>query len=161
LSNRGLLAIGLAIVGAVMLFLGWYGVSGRPNLAEQMPYIASGTIPGAALVVAAAVMLTGEHAQRTSDQTRSMMAELHSLLVEAAAAPIDIDVDTDSGLSSQGIAIAERESDDIVAVPGGTHFHRATCALAAGKPGMHSVGPAGIEHESLAPCPMCEPTPPP
>ena len=158
MPNRGLLAVGLAIVGAVMLFLGWYGVSGRANLAEQMPYIASGTIPGAALVVAAAVILTSEHAQRASEQTRSMMAELHSLLVEdAAAEPVDADVVN----GSRNLPAGEPSGDDLVAVPGGAHFHRRECALAAGKAGVQIVDRGGIDREQLAPCPVCEPASPP
>ncbi|MEU4738468.1 hypothetical protein AB0G31_26180, partial [Streptomyces fradiae] len=42
-------------VGAVLCVLGWYGASGEHVAERQLPYLASGTVPGAALVVAGAV----------------------------------------------------------------------------------------------------------
>jgi hypothetical protein len=149
LLSRGLLGVALALIGAVMLFLGWYGVSGRANLAEQMPYIASGTIPGAALVVAAAVVLMSEAAQRNSERTTAMMSELHSLLVE--------DVPSAEPASDAAEPTPSASPDVLVAVEGGEHFHRGDCALAAGKAGVEPVGRAEIEARRLAPCPVCEP----
>lgn len=48
---------GLVAVGAVVLFVGWWKVSKTPYPAEQMPYIVSGGIVGALLVVFGAAML--------------------------------------------------------------------------------------------------------
>jgi hypothetical protein len=44
------LAAALAGVGAVLCVLGWYQISGQPTVAQQLPYLASATIPGAALL---------------------------------------------------------------------------------------------------------------
>ena len=41
------LAAALAGVGAVLCVLGWYQISGQPTVAQQLPYLASATIPGA------------------------------------------------------------------------------------------------------------------
>ncbi|MGW3407516.1 hypothetical protein ACWDPI_39775, partial [Streptomyces zhihengii] len=49
--------IAAAVCGAVLCVLGWYGVSGEPTAARQLPYLASATVPGAALLVAGAVLL--------------------------------------------------------------------------------------------------------
>lgn len=51
------LAAALAGVGAVLCVLGWYQASGQPTVAQQIPYLASATIPGAALLAAGAVAL--------------------------------------------------------------------------------------------------------
>ena len=147
LAHRGWLGSALAVAGAVLLFLGWFGVSGRPNLAEQMPYLASGTIPGAALVVAAAVMLAGESTQRSTDRTHAMMSELHSLLVENA--PIDEPTVAHSP--------ADTASAALVALPNGDHFHRADCALVQRKAGVEIVDADAIRDRQLTPCPACEP----
>ncbi|MFD0428660.1 hypothetical protein ACFQ60_14135 [Streptomyces zhihengii] len=49
--------IAAAVCGAVLCVLGWYGVSGERTAARQLPYLASATVPGAALLVAGAVLL--------------------------------------------------------------------------------------------------------
>ena len=48
---------GLVVVGAIVLAVGWWKVSRTPYPAEQMPYIVSGGIVGALLVVFGAAML--------------------------------------------------------------------------------------------------------
>lgn len=48
---------GLVAGGAIVLFVGWWKVSKTPYPAEQMPYIVSGGIVGALLVVFGAAML--------------------------------------------------------------------------------------------------------
>jgi hypothetical protein len=57
------LGVGLSVVG-------WYQISGQPTEAQQLPYLASATIPGAALIVAGAVMLTGGRATERVSFTR-------------------------------------------------------------------------------------------
>lgn len=153
--NREALGVLLAVVGAVMLFLGWYGVSGRPNLAEQMPYIASATVPGAALVVAAAVLLMSSATQRNSEHTGEMVADLHALLVEDIPLPADP--------AQPEIAPAERVGGPpaaitaAVTVIGTVHYHRGDCALVTGKADIVAVDSAAAQRLGLTPCPMCEP----
>ncbi|MFL9682264.1 hypothetical protein [Streptomyces sp. KL110A] len=43
--------------GAVLCVLGWYGISGERFAERQLPYLASCTVPGAALLVAGAVLV--------------------------------------------------------------------------------------------------------
>ena len=45
---RAWLGLTLAAVGAVLLWVGWYRVSGETLVAAQLPYIASASLPGAA-----------------------------------------------------------------------------------------------------------------
>ena len=72
-----------ATVGAVLLVVGWYGVSGEAVEAKQIPYIASASIPGAALLISGAVLLAaGWYGGRDGDETARRVAELHMLLVE-------------------------------------------------------------------------------
>jgi hypothetical protein len=76
LSGRfvGPLAAG---AGVLLCLLGWYGVSGEKHEARQLPYLASATVPGAALIVAGAVL-----AARPDPTLRQQVDELHRLLVE-------------------------------------------------------------------------------
>ena len=74
------LAAALAGVGAVLCVLGWYQISGQPTVAQQLPYLASATIPGAALLaVGLALALRTPWSRRVPrpNWTRSRVALLH------------------------------------------------------------------------------------
>jgi hypothetical protein len=51
----------LTLVGALLLILGWFGVSGKGLIAEQMPYVISGGLGGIFLMgVGAALWLSSD-----------------------------------------------------------------------------------------------------
>ncbi|HEY3871670.1 MAG TPA: hypothetical protein VGM10_25135 [Actinocrinis sp.] len=81
--RAGWLTAGL---GVVLLVLGWYGVSGQSVVAQQLPYLASASIPGAALVIGGLVLAGAERVRRRAaavdEATARRIAELHRLLVE-------------------------------------------------------------------------------
>ncbi|GAA4925736.1 hypothetical protein ACFPM3_09900 [Streptomyces coeruleoprunus] len=119
--------------GAVLCVLGWYGVSGERFAERQLPYLASGTVPGAALIVAGAVLVAGR--ERPHGQVRGP-------------------AETDAGAPGEPDTVTVRPSSDEppVRVAGGTLAHRPDCPLVAGKAGVVPVG-----GERLEPCPVCEP----
>ncbi|MFM9367950.1 hypothetical protein [Streptomyces sp. Da 82-17] len=127
---------GALALGAVLCVLGWYGVSGERFAERQIPYLASCTAPGAALIVAGAILLVGAGNDRSGERVR----ELYELLVAA-------DPGTPAAASSGP------RSDELVQVPGGTLYHRADCPLVVGRPEAVRAGPG----PGLAPCPICEP----
>ncbi|WP_030551436.1 hypothetical protein [Streptomyces exfoliatus] len=135
-TSRILLWAGLAAAagGAVLCALGWYGISGERFAERQLPYLASCTVPGAALIVAGAVLVATAYALpvRPPEPGRPEPAG-----PEPGTPPAP--------------PSAERP---LLRVPGGTLAHRADCPLVAGKPEAVEVGGA-----SLAPCPVCEPWP--
>ncbi|WBB64729.1 hypothetical protein O7599_32440 [Streptomyces sp. WMMC500] len=145
--------------GAVLCAVGWYGVSGERFAERQIPYLASCTIPGAALIVAGAVLLS------RGDQglAAARVEELYGLLV---AADRDGDADGSHAEASPGPAPGPESGGaaPYLAVPGGTLYHRPGCPLVGGKPGAVPVADpaeaAGAERE-LTPCPVCEPGPAP
>ncbi|MFE2430000.1 hypothetical protein ACFXJ5_25035 [Streptomyces sp. NPDC059373] len=122
--------------GAVLCVLGWYGISGERYVARQLPYLASSTIPGAALIVAGSVLV----AARQPREERAEADEAWSTGSEPSAPepPGPVAVSTDPP----------------VRVPGGKLYHRPDCPLVAGKPGAEPV--PGRE-PVLSPCPVCEP----
>ena len=152
-AGRAWFGTALALAGAVLLFLGWYGVSGRASIGEQMPYLASGSIPGAALVVAAAVVLASESTQRATQRTDALVAELHTLLV------VEEEEAVEAAPVATVVAVVEtsREPDAVVALPAGEYYHRAGCALVADKAGVEPVDAAAIDRRRLSACPVCEP----
>jgi hypothetical protein len=145
-ADRNWLSVGVAIAGSVLLFLGWWGASGAATVSEQLPYLASGSIPGAALVIAAAILLSRESALHAARRTDALISELHSLLVEeVAAAP------------ATTAAAVPAVLDGHVAVSGGERFHRPDCLLIAGKDGVEVVDTATIAQRKLSACDVCEP----
>ncbi|MFD4553795.1 hypothetical protein ACFWP5_05630 [Streptomyces sp. NPDC058469] len=131
--------------GAVLCVIGWYGISGERYAERQLPYLASCTIPGAALIVAAAVLLT--HGRSALAAAR--VEELYGLLV--AAEPADAEE------SARAAATPVAVSPDLLMVPGGTLWHRADCPLVAGKPEAVPVDSKLVANGELSPCPICEP----
>lgn len=126
---------GLASVacGAVLCVIGWYGVSGERFFERQIPYLASCTVPGAALLVAGAVLVASAGRGEPAVDGRDEPDEL----------PVAGDVPPWDAPSSDGPPLC---------VPGGTLAHRPDCPLVAGKPEAEPVG-----DRQLGPCPVCEP----
>lgn len=131
--------------GAVLCVVGWYGVSGERFAERQLPYLASCTIPGAALIVAGAVLLT--HGRNASAAAR--VEELYGLLT--AEEPTE--AKETAGRTTAPLAT----SGDLLMVPGGTLWHRADCPLVAGKPRAVPVDSRAMMIGDLGPCPICEP----
>ncbi|GAA2808510.1 hypothetical protein [Streptomyces showdoensis] len=130
-TSRILLWGGLAAAagGAVLCALGWYGISGERFAERQLPYLASCTVPGAALIVAGAVLLAAGARATAPDRPRAPRP------APASAPPP----------SSVGPPLR---------VPGGTLAHRPDCPLVAARPEAVPVGDAELD-----PCPVCEPWP--
>ncbi|MCX5335260.1 MULTISPECIES: hypothetical protein [unclassified Streptomyces] len=130
--------------GAVLCVIGWYGVSGERYAERQLPYLASCTVPGAALIIAGAVLLA--HGRNTIAALR--VEELYGLLV--ATEPADAE---EPGRATAPIAV----SGDLLMVPGGTLWHRADCPLVSGKVEAVPVDAKLAASGELGPCPICEP----
>ena len=135
---------GVLAVGAVLCAVGWYGVSGERYAERQLPYLASCTIPGAALLVAGAVLLTYGHQRDAS----ARVEELYRLLVAAAPAEPEDDPAVTAPVAVSG---------DLRMVPGGTLWDRAVCPLVAGKAAAVPVDGRLLASGELDPCPICEP----
>jgi hypothetical protein len=134
--------------GAVLCVLGWYGISGERYAERQLPYLASCTVPGAALIVAGAILL----AHGRTALAGSRVEELYALLVAAGPA------DTDGAGEAATAPVAV--SGDLLMVPGGTLWHRADCPLVADRAGALPVDSRVLAGGELGPCPICEPAAP-
>lgn len=118
----------VAAVGAGMDVIGWYQISGQPTEAQQLPYLASATIPGAALIVAGAVLIAARRATRPE-------------------APRG---------GREGIAYPDL-SGGLWAVPDGSYLHRAQCPLLDGKPEAFEVAAGANGPGPARACPICDP----
>ncbi|MEU0667771.1 hypothetical protein ABZ508_16850 [Streptomyces lavendulocolor] len=130
--------IAAAATGAVLCVVGWYGVSGERFAERQVPYLASCTVPGAALIVAGAVLAAG--------------AVLGAGAVPGAGVPLRRP--PADGAEQEPAGAPDRPSSDAppVRVPGGTLAHRPDCPLVAGRAEAVPAGDAELD-----PCPVCEP----
>jgi hypothetical protein len=143
---RTWLGVVVAVVGVVLLVVGWYKVSGEADVARQMPYVVSACIPGGALLVAGAVLIAAERWRDAATRTDQRVDALYALFTEPANAnepPAEATVDP-------------TVDGRLVALDGATRYHRAACPLVSGKP-VHDVDPADVARGHLEPCPVCEP----
>ncbi|MFG3260161.1 hypothetical protein [Streptomyces sp. NPDC048172] len=130
---------GSLAAGAVLCAIGWYGVSGERFAERQIPYLASCTIPGAALIVAGAVLLAAYGAEPPLRPGPPPPATL----AETAPTP-------EGGTD-------HRTGGPPLAVPGGTLAHDPGCPLVDGKPEAVPLDEAALRERALSPCPICEP----
>jgi hypothetical protein len=150
----GWILIGLA---ALLMLLGWFGVSREAVPGKQIPYLVSGGIGGIFLAVLGAYFL-GTQALRDDsgrlDRLEHMVEELHGVLLRRPDAP-DIDLAAaDKAASANGSSSPSVRR--VLIVAGGETFHRADCALVAGKD-SEQLSPAGARKRGLRPCPACAP----
>lgn len=139
----------IVAAGAVLCVLGWYGISGESVIEQQLPYLASATIPGAAMIVAGATLIASRPSHRT-DHADQRIETLYALLVADPSEPATTTPPPEE----------PADSEALLAVPGGTLYHRRDCPLVADKPTAEVIDPATIIERSLTPCPVCEPPSP-
>lgn len=128
--------------GTALLVIGWYGISGESVVARQLPYLASATIPGAALVVAGLLLSVRS---RSSERDRQMLADLHAALLEPE--PV-------AGVEAPGAEVPTGV-DGLWATPRGATYHRTGCPLT--RHGAAPVSEAQVRERGLTPCPVCDP----
>ncbi len=143
------------VLGVGLLFLGWYGVSGERYTARQIPYLASATAPGAALLLAGTVLLAlgrrigGPDADQ--QQILRQLEILYRLLTEEAAGePLPA---KDAPTVEPAVGPAR---GPLLVVPGGGTYHRPDCLLVQGRDDPQPVGRASVAARGLRPCPLCD-----
>ena len=145
----------LAALGALALFLGWYGVSGQALTSKQIPYLVSGGLTGIALIVMAGVFLATEDIRRQLsrlDRVERQMSELYALFVDDLADPSTV-----LTLAAAGSPDRAVDAESLIALPSGTSYHRPSCALVTGKDSAARVDEAQIRERELRACRVCDP----
>jgi hypothetical protein len=148
----------LAALGGLALLLGWYGVSGQALTAKQLPYLVSGGLTGIGLLVIAAVFLATEDVRRQLDRLGEVERKVDALYGLFAA---DI-ADVAAGSATVALPVSPRAASDkstALALPSGSSYHRADCALVAGKTEAEQVDSAAAGARGLRPCRVCDPDP--
>jgi hypothetical protein len=139
-------------VGALIILIGWIGVSGTPVVAKQIPYVVSGGIGGVLLAILGAYFLGTEELRKDSgrlDRLERMVDDLHEVLLAMPDAPAPAR-HTAEAPGTNGHAY--------VALAGSDTYHRADCAMVAAKPNTAKVAPSTIQRRGLQACSLCEPS---
>ena len=143
--------------GALLVLVGWIGISGESVVAKQLPYLISGGIGGVLLAVLGAYFLGIEELRRDSgrlDRMERQIEELHAaLLARPDAPPPEVPPDDRRGRTNG------HDPDALVVVEAGESFHRRGCPLTDGKV-ITPVTPAEATGQRLRPCPLGEPAVP-
>jgi hypothetical protein len=158
----GWVLIGL---GALVMLIGYFGVSREAIPAKQIPYLVSGGIGGVFLAIVGAYFLGTQEMRNDSgrlDRLERMVQELHLALLRRPDAPVlDVTVGeavesngTDTSTSNGVLAPARR----VLVVEGGELFHRRSCAMVEGKD-IEDLTVATARKRGLRPCPACSPAP--
>lgn len=143
-------------VGALLMLLGYFGVSRESLPAKQIPYLVSGGIGGMFLAVLGAYFLGTQELRRDSgrlDRLEQMVADLHQALLRRPDAPDLVTL----APSTNGTA-SKAPARKVFAVDGADLFHRAGCSMVDGKD-SDEITPAAARKQGLQPCPLCTPAP--
>lgn len=149
----------LIAAGALVMLLGYFGVSRESLPAKQIPYLVSGGIGGVFLAVLGAYFLGTQEMRNDSgrlDRVERMVDELHRALLRRPDAPA-VDGAASETVGANGSGAPARR---VVFVDDGELFHRGNCQLVAGKD-AHELTPAAARKRGLRPCPACTPAPAP
>ncbi|MGQ0830401.1 MAG: hypothetical protein ACT4OV_01860 [Microthrixaceae bacterium] len=146
--------------GALVMLLGYLGVSREAIPAKQIPYLVSGGIGGVFLAVIGAYFLGTQEIRNDSgrlDRLERMVEDLHDVLLRRPDAPVvginGNGAETADDAASNGAAAPARR---VLVVADGELFHRASCALVEGKE-AEELTPATARRRGLRPCPACAP----
>lgn len=145
---RPIVGWGLALAGAVALFVGWYGVSGEALTAKQIPYLVSAGLTGVALFIMAGVFLATDDIRRQFTQIAELQRKVDDLYALFAA---------DLAAADGVVTAPAADVTAYVALPAGSSYHRPDCALVAGKREAATVDAATVRDRGLSPCRVCSP----
>ena len=144
----GQTGIGLAVLGFLLLFLGWNGAASYDRVPAQVPYVISGGLVGLSVMVLAGAMLI-VNAQR---QDRAAMLNSLAELTEAVER---LALSSATGGGGGGASLAAALADGLV-VAGPRSYHRPDCKLIDGRGVLPTVTVAAAQERGLEPCRACD-----
>jgi hypothetical protein len=138
-------------LGALLIVLGWYGTAHTSRVWEQMPYVVSGGLLGAALVFAGGFSYFAHWMVKLVEDGRQQ-AEAAMNTAERSVAALQR-IEELLGENAVSASAATRETP-FVKTAAGTMVHRPDCAMVQGKDNLRWV--RGDE-PGLRPCMVCQP----
>ena len=120
-NPRLLAALALLVAGIVFVILGWYGAAYTNILTEQIPYLISGGLLGAALIIVAGFLASSASLERENRELRRDLVRAIGSMPSGGSNP------------GHGLSVAQSSDGQVFVVPGGQSFHVAGCPLVEGK----------------------------
>lgn len=149
-SLGGQLGIGLAVLGFILIFLGWNGAGSYDDVPAQFPYLISGGIAGLALVVLGAAFVVVDNQRRDRTEVQASLAELRDALDRLAGATASL-----SGVGGANGNVRTLEASGLV-VAGSSAYHRPSCRLVEGKTQLPLMTIDEAEQRGLRGCRTCD-----
>jgi len=145
----GQTGIGLAVLGFLLLFLGWNGAASYDRVPAQVPYLISGGLAAVCVVVLAGALLIINALRDERSALLNGLAELTEAVERLALSSAS----TSSG--GAGANLAQALTDGLV-VAGPGSYHRPDCKLLAGRGVLPTVTVEAAIERGLAPCRACD-----
>jgi hypothetical protein len=139
--------IGLAVLGFLLLFLGWNGAASFDRVPAQIPYLISGGLAGLSVVVLGAALLVINAQRQDRAAMLSALAEIREAVERLAMS---------SGGAGGGATDLTRALADGLVVAGPSSYHRPDCKLLAGRGVLPTVTVEAAQERGLAPCRACD-----
>ncbi len=146
----GQTGIGLAMLGFLLLFLGWNGAASSDRVPAQFPYLISGGLAGLCVIVLAAALLIISAQRQDRAAMLNSLAELTEAVERLALSAGGAGA---GGAVGPNLALAEAEG---LVVAGPTSFHRPTCKLLEGRGVLPTVTVESAQERGLSPCRACD-----
>ena len=142
--------------GLLAIVLGWVGVSGTRDLADQLSYIASGGVLGLFLLGLGASILITDFVMELERSISRIEARLDAM---GTLADPDFSygewTESERRLPVAGSAAGPLREGVFLTVPGAKRYHQAGCAMVEGKGAVETVDAVSIDQRGLIPCKVC------
>jgi hypothetical protein len=138
--------VALLALGWLVLYLGYNGAATNPSEPAQLPYIISGGFGGMSLILLGGILLLMRIVYAVQANVRSDLRDVAEALHDVAEAVSGMSVG--GPVSSNGVVVALR---------GGSSFHRPGCRLVSDRREVRRLRPEEAVGKGLSPCRVCSP----
>ncbi len=146
----GKLGIGVAVLGFLVIFLGWNGAASFNDLRQQFPYLISGGLAGLGLVTIGAALLVVENSRTERAELLGAVAALTAAVESMGSSAGAAGSATPGAPMLLGVAPGQ-------VVAGASSYHRPDCRLVEGRTELSVMDAADADTAGLAACRVCEP----
>ena len=140
------LTVGLIAVGFLLIFLAWNGAAGKDFIQGQFPYLLSGGLAGIGLILCGLALAAMQAHRRDMLAIADRLDQLIEVVEHSRVA----------GSATTPTLTAVPEGDDVF-VTNGTTYHRSSCRVVAGRPGLDLISAGDVASLDLTACRVCRP----
>lgn len=138
------LAVGLVVVGFLVIFFAWNGAAEKDFIQGQFPYVLSGGLTGMGLILCGLTLAATQSFRR---DVLSLQDRIEELLTDRAAGGGPLGAPTLTSVPSDG--------DFFVA--SASTYHLPSCRTVQGRAGLDLVTADDVDSRDLSPCRVCTP----